>query len=114
MAQVHLEHHHPHVTAARDNITCSQVFGFGGDVNKNTGRTDVYLNGALVWTGGEKLTHSYTDGEKDDAYTITDHSDWTSSGAERIDKREVTKTCDYCGWTKKNGKLPVCTVSSTT
>lgn len=91
----------PHVTAARDNITCSQVFGFGGDVNKNTGRTDVYLNGALVWTGGEKLTHSYTDGEKDDAYTITDHSDWTSSGAERIDKREVTKTCDYCGWTKK-------------
>ena len=91
----------PHVTAARDNITCSQVFGFGGDVNKNTGRTDVYLNGALVWTGGEKLTHSYTDGEKDDAYTITDHSDWTSSGAERIAKREVTKTCDYCGWTKK-------------
>ena len=91
----------PHVKAARDNITCSQVFGFGGDVNKNTGRTDVYLNGALVWTGGEKLTHSYTDGEKDDAYTITDHSDWTSSGAERIDKREVTKTCDYCGWTKK-------------
>lgn len=89
------------VTAVRDNITCSQVFGFGGDVNKNTGRTDVYLNGALVWTGGEKLTHSYTDGEKDDAYTITDHSDWTSSGADRIDKREVTKTCDYCGWTKK-------------
>lgn len=91
----------PHVTAARDNITCSQVFGFGGDVNKNTGRTDVYLNSALVWTGGEKLTHSYTDGEKDDAYTITDHSDWTPSGADRIDKREVTKTCDYCGWTKK-------------
>lgn len=91
----------PHVTAARDNITCSQVFGFGDNVKKNTGRTDVYLNGALVWTGGEKLTHSYTDGEKDDAYTITGHSDWTSSGAERIDKREVTKTCDYCGWTKK-------------
>lgn len=90
------------ITAARDKTTtCSQVFGFGGDINKNTGRTDVYLNGALVWTGGEKLTHSYTDGEKDDAYTITDHSDWTPSGAERIDKREVTKTCDYCGWTKK-------------
>lgn len=91
----------PHVTAARDNFTCSQVFGFGDNSGKNTGRTDVYLNGDLVWTGGKKLTHSYADGEKDDAYTITDHSDWTSSGAERIDKREVTKTCDYCGWTKK-------------
>lgn len=91
----------PHVTAARDTITCSQVFGFGDNDKKNTGRTDVYLNGALVWTGGKKLTHSYTDGEKDDAYTITGHSDWISSGAERIDKREVTKTCDYCGWTKK-------------
>lgn len=91
----------PHVTAARDTMTCSQVFGFGDNDKKNTGRTDVYLNGALVWTGGKKLTHSYTDGEKDDAYTITGHSDWISSGAERIDKREVTKTCDYCGWTKK-------------
>lgn len=86
----------------RDKTTCTRMFGFGGKAkDNNTGYTDVYLNGDLVWTGGEKLTHSYTDGEKDDAYTITDHSDWTSSGAERIDKREVTKTCDYCGWTKK-------------
>lgn len=91
----------PHVTAARDKFTCSQVFGFGDNDKKNTGRTDVYLNGALVWTGGKKLTHSYTDGEKDGAYKDTGHSDWISSGAERIDKREVTKTCDYCGWTKK-------------
>lgn len=91
----------PHVTAARDKFTCSQVFGFGDNDKKNTGRTDVYLNGALVWTGGKKLTHSYTDGEKDGAYKDTDHSDWTPSGADRIDKREVTKTCDYCGWTKK-------------
>lgn len=90
----------PHVTAARDKFTCSQVFGFGDNDKKNTGRTDVYLNGALVWTGGKKLTHSYTDGEHDTAFTTT-YSDWTPSGAERIDKREVTKTCDYCGWTKK-------------
>ena len=90
----------PHVTAARDKFTCSQVFGFGDNDKKNTGRTDVYLNGDLVWTGGKKLTHSYTDGEHDTAFTNT-YSDWTPSGAERIAKREVTKTCDYCGWTKK-------------
>lgn len=90
----------PHVTAARDNFTCSQVFGFGDNKDKNTGRTDVYLNGDLVWTGGKKLTHSYADGEHDKAFTPS-YSEWTSSNAERIDKREVTKTCDYCGWTKK-------------
>lgn len=92
----------PHVTAARDNFTCSQVFGFGDNSGKNTGRTDVYLNGDLVWTGGKKLTHSYADGEKEkDGYRIDGYSDWTPSGAERIAKREVTKKCKYCGWTKK-------------
>ena len=92
----------PHVTAARDTMTCSQVFGFGDNDKKNTGRTDVYLNGDLVWTGGKKLTHSYADGEKEkDGYRIDGYSDWTPSGAERIAKREVTKKCKYCGWTKK-------------
>lgn len=92
----------PHVTAARDTMTCSQVFGFGDNDKKNTGRTDVYLNGDLVWTGGKKLTHSYADGEKEkDGYRIDSYSDWTPSGAERIAKHEVTKKCKYCGWTKK-------------
>ena len=88
------------VRAARDNITCSQVFGFGGDKAGNTGYTDVYLDGDLVWTGGKMKTHSYTDGEKEDAYEITGRSDWTPS-VERVDECEVTKTCKYCGWTKK-------------
>ena len=93
--------YNPDVRAALDTTTCSRVFGFGGDPDNNTGRADVYWNGDLVWKNGEKLTHSYTEGEKKGAYTITGHSDWISSGADRIDKREVTKTCDYCGWTKK-------------
>ena len=88
----------PHVTAARSTTTCSQVFGF----KYNTGRTEVYWNNSVepVWKDGEMQTHSYTDGEHDKAFTPS-YSEWTSSNAERIDKREVTKTCDYCGWTKK-------------
>lgn len=104
--------YHPTVTAARDTMTCSQVFGFGGDHDKNSGRTEVYWNGDPVWKDGKMKTHSYTDGEKEErayrdgekeegAFKITGHSDWISSGAERIDKREVTKECKYCGWTKK-------------
>jgi len=84
----------------RDKTTCSRMFGFGGKKDNNTGRTQVYWNDELVWNDGVKLTHSYTDGEHDTAFTTT-YSDWTPSGAERIDEREVTKKCDYCGWTKK-------------
>lgn len=94
----------PHFTAARSNTTCSQIFGFKEDKNTgftgNTGYTDVYLDGDLVWTNGKMKTHSYTDGEHDKAFT-TSYSEWTSSDAERIAKCEVTKECKYCGWTKK-------------
>lgn len=90
------------VTAVRDTTTCSQVFGFGGKKDNNSGRTEVYWNNSVepVWKDGKMQTHSYTDGEHDKAFT-TSYSDWTPSDAERIAKREVTKTCDYCGWTKK-------------
>ena len=98
---VYINNPHINATAARDKMTCSQLFGFGSDQDSNTGYTDVYLNGDLVWTNGKMKTHSYTDGEKEDAYEITGRSEWTPSGAERIDKCEVTKKCKYCGWTKK-------------
>lgn len=93
------------IDAALSNTTCSQLFGFKEDrttgFTGNTGYTDVYLGGDLVWTDGKMKTHSYTVGEKEDAYEITGRSDWTPSGAERIDECEVTKTCKHCGWTKK-------------
>lgn len=91
-----------HVTAERDTTTCTQVFGFGGKKDNNSGRTEVYWNNSVepVWKDGKMQTHSYADGEKD-GYRIDGYSDWTPSGAERIDKCEVTKKCKYCGWTKK-------------
>lgn len=97
---IYINNPHINADAARDKMTCSQLFGFGSDSDSNTGYTDVYLNGDLVWTNGKMKTHSYTDGEHDKAFTPS-YSEWTSSGADRIAKCEVTKTCDYCGWTKK-------------
>lgn len=85
----------PHVTAARDTTTCSQVFGYGGKAaTNNKGKTDVHLNGELVWTNGEMQTHSYTDGAHDKAFTYT-YSEWKKID-ERNEWRDVTKTCDYC------------------
>ena len=83
------------ITAARDITTCSQVFGYGGkeDTN-NKGKTDVYLNDESVWKEGKMLTHSYTDGEHDKAFT-TSYTEWTRIDA-RNEWRDVTTTCDYC------------------
>ena len=97
---IYINNPHINATAVRDTMTCSQLFGFGNEAENNTGYTDVYLDGDLIWTNGKMKTHSYTDGEKDDAYEITGRSDWTPS-VERVDECEVTKTCKYCGWTKK-------------
>lgn len=88
------------ITAARDKTTtCSQMFGFGGKAaTNNKGKTEVYWNNSVepVWKDGKMQTHSYTDGEHDNAFTYT-YSDWTKIDA-RNEMRDETKTCDYCGW----------------
>lgn len=86
-------------TAARDNITCSQLFGFGGKASTNNkGKTDVKIDGELVWSGGEKKTHSYTDGERDKAYDVT-YTEWASDNAGTW-TRTGTPKCKYCGFVK--------------
>ena len=84
---------------ARDDTTCSRVFGFGGKKKaetNNKGKTDVKINDKLVWSEGKMLTHSYTDGEKDQAYDTT-YSAWRQWD-ERNDERDVNRKCRYCGW----------------
>lgn len=85
------------INAALDTTTCSRMFGFGGkekEATNNKGKTDVYVDGDLVWTDGKMQTHSYTDGAHDEAFT-TNHSEWTKID-ERNEWRDVTTTCNYC------------------
>lgn len=92
------------ITAARDKTTCSQMFGFGGkEATNNKGKTEVRLDGNLVWANGEMQTHSYTDGEHDQAFTTT-YSEWKTIDA-RNEWRDVTKTCDYCGWSETHKEV---------
>lgn len=85
-----------------DSYTCSKVFGFGGFVGawkgQNSGRTDVNIDGELVWTAGKMQTHSYTDGEHDNAFDVT-YTEWTSNDAGTW-TRTGTPKCKYCGFTK--------------
>ena len=99
----------PNVTAARDTTTCSQVFGFGDKKGvkegNNSGRTEVYWNNNAepVWKEGKMQTHSYTDGEHDKAFTTT-YSEWTKFD-ERNEWRDVTKTCNHCGWSETHKEV---------
>lgn len=92
------------VTAARDNTTCSQLFGFGGKSGNDTGRTDVKIDDTLVWSKkgetfkGEMKTHDYTDGERDKAYDVT-YTEWASDNAGTW-TRTGTPKCKYCGFVK--------------
>lgn len=80
-----------------DSVTCSRLYGFGGKAkDNNTGRLDVTIEGTPVWAESKMLTHEYSAGEQDDAFT-TDEGDWiTKPDGTQI--RTVTKTCNYCGY----------------
>ena len=80
-----------------DKTTCSRLYGFGGKAKtNNTGRLDVTIDGTPVWAKGKMLTHKYSAGEQDNAFTTVE-GDWiTKPDGTQI--RTVTKTCDYCGY----------------
>lgn len=92
------------VTAARDNTTCSQLFGFGGKESTNdTGRTEVTIDGVKVWSRdevllnrGKMLIHDYTDGEHEDKYVDQKDYVWTQEGEDWYCTGHAK--CGYCGW----------------
>ena len=83
-----------------DSYTCSKVFGFGGFVGAlrgyNSGRTDVKINGELVWSGGKMQTHSYTDGQHEDNFVDLNDYVWE----QKADGWYCTghAKCGYCGY----------------
>ena len=88
------------VSAKRDKNTCSKVYGFAS----NNGNTEVYYgeeneNPELVWQNGKMVTHKHSDGEKEQKLTKT-CTKWVESDSHY--KRDVTTTCDYCGYTTTN------------
>ena len=113
-----------------DGDTCSRLFGFGGKATTNNkGKTDVYFGDTPVWKDGKmvdaKAYHTdgvkvigvtydnggsgakdilYAEGYKDNAFTITPLGEWTSNG-DGTESREVTKTCNYCGYETEDKEI---------
>lgn len=85
----------------RDPVTCSRWFGFGGKAKtNNTGKSVVTVDGMTAFKDGKMVSHelnsNYTDGFKDNAYTVTS-GDWVL-GDDGTYTRTVTKVCKYCGY----------------
>lgn len=92
----------------RSALTCSRLFGFDEDSpNENSGRTDVSIDGTLVYQNAKILNHSvdtandkYTEGYKDNAFDIT-YGDWSTPVDGKI-SRSVHKVCQYCGYEEES------------
>ena len=83
----------------RDPVTCSRWFGFGGKAKtNNTGKSVVTVDGMTAFKDGKMVSHelnsNYTDGFKDNAYTVTS-ADWLLKD-DGTYTRTVTKVCKYC------------------
>lgn len=95
------------VTAQTNRDTCSKLFGFR-KANAHPGHfTNVRIDEELVWSEGEMLTHDYTDGEKNNAYSITYSSSNPNGWVEEDGhyKRHVIKTCNYCGYKEEKDEI---------
>lgn len=111
-----------HVNISGDNIvkgldpnynTCSRLFQVkGSKAVVSMGDTVVWTNGAMVnhemdihsgsYDNGkaEGTANQYTEGYKDNKYTVTE-GEWIDMG-NGVQVREIIKTCDYCGWSNKD------------
>ena len=96
--------------------TCSRLFqvevvadGYNGNEDakgyNNQGYTAVKIDGKTVWENGKMVAHAidtandkYTDGYKDDAFTVTE-TKWVAKDDGSYE-RTVTKVCNYCGYTE--------------
>ena len=88
----------------RKDVTCSKLFEFNTKRERgNSGRTVVNIDGTTVWEKGKMVSHSldttndkYTDGYKDNAFTVTE-TGWVQQ-PDGSYKWMVTRVCKYCGY----------------
>ncbi len=96
---------HKEYDKARKDVTCSKLFEFNIKHGGNSGRTVVSIDGKTVWANGKMVAHAidtandkYTDGYKDNAFTVTE-TGWVQQ-SDGSYKWMVTRVCKYCGYTE--------------
>ena len=94
------------VTNVKPNAkTCSRLFQVESVGEGKSHYATVSIDGETVWQNGKMVSHAidtandkYTDGYKDNAFTVT----WGAWYAEQDGKlyRTGTRTCNYCGYSE--------------
>lgn len=98
------------VTGLEPNeTTCSKLFQVEVTSEDQAQYATVSIDGVTVWTNGKMVNHAidtandkYTDGYKDDAFTVT-YSEWEDQGDAYT--RTRTTVCDYCGYTEEETEI---------
>ena len=88
----------------QEDVTCSKLFEFNTKRERgNSGRTVVSIDGKTVWENGKMVAHAidtandkYTDGYKDNAFTVME-TGWVQQ-SDGSYKWMVTRVCKYCGY----------------
>ena len=88
----------------QEDVTCSKLFEFNTKRERgNSGRTVVNIDGKTVWENGKMVAHAidtandkYTDGYKDNAFTVME-TGWVQQ-SDGSYKWMVTRVCKYCGY----------------
>ena len=99
------------VTGLNPNATtCSRWFQVESVGEGKSHYATVNIDGEPAWKDGKMVSHAidtandkYTDGYKDNAFTIT-YSEWTKN-PDGTKTRTVTKTCNYCGYEEETTEI---------
>ena len=87
------------------DVTCSKLFEFNTKYDKpsanqyaNSGKTVVSIDGKIVWQNGRMVSHDYTDGEHDNAFSEKWDA-WTAGQDGKL-HRTGKRVCNYCGYSE--------------
>lgn len=87
------------------DVTCSKLFEFNTKYDNpsknqyaNSRKTVVSIDGKIVWQNGRMVSHDYTDGEHDNAFSEK-WGAWTAGQDGKL-HRTGKRVCDYCGYSE--------------
>ena len=81
----------------RNTDSCSRLFQIDTGVEQYRNTAQILTGDKTVWENGQLVSHDYSDGHKDNAFSNVTYTNWTKQ-ADGTVTRTCTAVCDYCGF----------------